>query len=537
MELPKFLKFKEANKRIVSIDFGTSFIKIAHLENRGSRFVLLTYVLKEINSDNKSGAELGAELKRILKSNSINTKEAFLSISDPEQIFIKKLSLPQMPKGELFNAIKWQLKGEFTFSPDESILDLEIVSEYSDSEGAKKINLFCIFAKRELIDKYLSIVASAGLVPLRISSSVFNYYGILNSLTPSAKVCAILDIGHTHSQILIYQNNKLNFVRSLNFSTSKLSASLVQTLVTDKGKVEITAERASQISRQYGVLADEAVEIGDDIKASQIIPLMRPLLEILVKELERSFDFFKSESASDNPEILYITGGGANLNNLSGYLAEQLKIKVEKLPQPDALDIKNINSDGFLTDYNQLSGSIGLGLSRSGINLLPPEVKSQKVELIQKSTLRIAAIAISAIFIFSWFMINFQIRDYKKRLKIAQLHLESVEEVKSLKQMVDARENYVDKIHNGRVPSGGLLKLIGSIIPANIILDEFDFDQLSHSMHLQGTITTSEDSVEKLLTDFMNALEASNFITDANLVHSAVKQGVHSFEIECVLAK
>jgi len=43
--------------------------------------------------------------------------------------------------------------------------------------------------------------------------------------------------------------------------------------------------------------------------------------------------------------------------------------------------------------------------------------------------------------------------------------------------------------------------------------------------------------VEKLLTDFMKALENSKFVLEANLINSKEDQNVNSFEIECVLAK
>ncbi len=537
MQLPKFLKLKKSNKRIISIDFGASFIKMVYLEARGARFILLAYALNKINSIEKTSEELSLALREMLKANSITSKEVYLSISDPEQIFIKKLSLPVMPKNDLLNAVKWKLKDEFTLGSDESVSDLQIIREYTDNEDAKKIELSCIFAKKEVINKYLSAVAACGLMPLRISNSIFDYCSILNSLSVKPQISAILDIGQSRSNITIYQNNKLCFVRNLNLSVARFSASLVGALETDKGKIEISPDEAHQLIQQYGIILDESVKLQGAVSASQLTPLMRPLLEILAKELTRSFDFFKSESALGAPEILYITGGGANLKNLDIYLTEQLKFKVEKLPLPDSLDIENVDKEKFSSDANLLSSAIGLGVSTFGINLLPSEIKSQKVELIQKSTLRITAIAISAIFIFSWFVVSFQVRDYKKRLKIAKLHLQSVEEVKKLKQMVDARENYIDKIHIGKVPSGGLLKLIGAVIPANIILDEFDFNQTSHSMHLKGVITASQDSVEKVLTDFMNALEVSNFITEANLIHSMDNQGIHNFEIECQLTK
>ena len=537
MEWLNFLKLRENNKRITCIDFGGSFIKITCLQVGGDTYKLLAYALKEFDASSSSSENLSAFLKQIIESNPLLAKETYLSISDPEGIFIKKLSLPHMPKDELLNAVKWQLKSELPFSSEESVSDLQVIREYADSEGAKKIEIFCVFAKKEIVNKYVSAVMGCGLTPQRVSSSVFNYCGILDSLSSSPEVSAIFDVGHTHSYVSVYQKNKLSFVRSLNFSTAKLSASLCGTLVTDNGQVEIGFDKAEELTRQQGIPLDETIKLDDGIKTGQLIPLMRPLIETVVKELDRSFDYSNSENQSGNPEVLYITGGGANLKNLDKYLAEQLKIKVEKLPLPAALDIKNVDAEKFFLEASQLSSAIGLSLLTSGINLLPREIRSRKIELIQKTALRIGAVAIGAIFAFSWFVINFQIRDYKKRLKIAQLHLQSVEEVKTLKQTVDLRDDFINRIHAGKVPSGGLLKLIGSVIPPNIILNEFDFDQASHTMHLNGVVNANGDSVERLLTDFMKALENSKFILEANLVNSKEDQGQNSFEIECVLAK
>ncbi|MDD5560672.1 MAG: pilus assembly protein PilM [Candidatus Omnitrophica bacterium] len=537
MEWLKFLKLRENSKRITCIDFGGSFIKIACLQGGDGAYKLLAYALKEFDTASSTPETLAGFLRQILENNPLFGKEAYLSISDPEGIFIKKLSLPHMPKDELLNAVKWQLKGELPFSLEESVSDLQVIREYTDSEGARKIEIFCVFARKSIINKYVSASIGCGLMPQRVSGSVFNYCGILDSLSAGPQTSAIFDIGHTHSYISIYQRNKLSFVRNLNFSASKLSASLCGALVTDRGKVEIGFERAEQLMRQEGIPLDETVKLDDGIRTGQLIPLMRPLLETVVKELERSFDYFNSEAGCGNPEILYITGGGANLKNFDSYLAGQLKIKVEKLPLPGSLDIRDVDAERFFLEANQLSSAIGLSLSSSGINLLPREIKNQKIELIQKTVLRTAAVAISAIFIFSWFVISFQIRDYKKRLKIARLHLQSVEEIKTIKQSVDLRGDLINRVHMGMVPCGGLLKLIGSVVPANIMLDEFDFDQSSHKMHLNGIVTASKDSAEKVLTDFMNKLEDSKFIAEANLVNSKEDEGKNTFEIVCVLAQ
>lgn len=537
MELTKFLKFKQNNKRIVCIDFGGSFIKVTCLEVGRGVYRLLTYALKEFNASQNTAKEIGHFLKQLIERNSITGKEVYLSISDPEWIFIKKLTLPQMPKDELLNAVKWQLKGELTFSPDESVSDLQVIREYADSEGAKRVEFFCVFAKKDIINKYVSAISACGLSPAKVSSSVFNYCGTLNSLLTNPKISAILDIGHTHSQVAIYQKNKLSFVRGLNISTGKLIDSLVGAFATEKGEIEINIEKAKEMIWKFGIPPDEFLTVGGDITTSYVISRIRPFLETMAKELKRSFEYFKSESGLGIPDVLYITGGGANLKNFDSYLAGELKIRVEKFPLPDSLGINNLDAARLARDANQLSSVIGLGLSTYGINLLPREIKSRKIELIQERSLRIAAIAIGAIFVFFWFVTNFQIRDYKKRLKIAKLHLQSVEEIKVLKQIVDSREDLINIIHTGKVPSGELLKLISALIPSTILLDELSFDQSSHNMWLRGAVTSDKDSVEKVLTDFMNNIENYKFIQQAKLISSKEYNGINSFEIECELAK
>lgn len=537
MQWLKFIKLKDNRSRSMSIDFGASFIKVVCVEASDNKYRLLAYALGELDVSQKTPQEISAFLGHLLEVNSLTEKKVFLSISDPDWIFIKKLTLPAMPKDELLNAVKWQLKGQLPFSVDESESDLLVIGEHTDSEGAKKVELFCVFAKKDIINKYVAVAVACGLSPIKVSSSVFNYCGTLNLISSNFDLRAILDIGHTHSQVSIYQKNKLIFVRNLNFSTEKLTASLVGALVTDNGKIQIDLHKASGILQKFGIPIDENQVLDEGIKTNQVIALIRPLLETVAKELDRSFEYFKSESGLDIPEVLYITGGGANLINFVSYLQDQLSLKVERLPLPEQLDIQSIDKAKLDLDANQLSSALGLSLSNGGINLLPRELKSRKIELIQKTSLRVAAISISVVFVFSWLVASYQINDYKKRLKIAKAHLQSVEEIKNLKQIIDLREDLINTIHKEKVPSGGLLKLISAIIPPGIILDEFSFDQSSHTMWLRGIVTLGKDSVEKVLTDFMGSMENSKFVLDASLISSKENEGINSFEIKCELAK
>jgi type IV pilus assembly protein PilM len=535
MKLAKILR--KSTTRFLSIDFSPAFVKIAYIESSGGGFTLLAYDLKKALSAEEERPQVVEFINNFLKANSISEKEVSLTISGPDSILIKQLSLPVVPKEEILQAIKWQLKTEAPFDLENAVFDWQVVREYTDEEGARKSEIMCIFAKLEVINKYLSIISECNLAPLRISSSPFNYANILSRLPDNPPIAAVLDIGYKESTLCIYKNHKLNFIRKLAFSSEKLTQSLVGTLTSDKGDITVTYEKAEEIKKAFGIPQDETVLLRDDIRAIHIISLMRPLLEGLVRELRRSFDYFSSNFKEEEPSLIYMSGGGANLKNLDWYLNKELNIKVSPLPFPDCINVQLIEKGRLNNDQNQIMSALGVALADSAdINLLPQEVRTQKIEFVERVSLRVVGITLGAIFLFLLFMVQLQIRDYKKRLKTAQVHLQNLGQLKLLKEKVDLRENLVSKIQKNKVPAEGLLKLISVIVPGNIILDELILDEASHTLSLKGVVSVTGDTAESVLSNFMKEIEASSFFKEANLVASKDTAGVHEFQIQCDLA-
>lgn len=534
MKLIEILKKK--TKRFLSIDFGQAFVKIAYLQSLGDNFIILNYDLKEIRSKEEKRDEIVNFINNFLKTNSISEKETFLTLSDLESIIIKQLVLPAVPKEEIQEVIKWQLKGEVPFNIENAVLDWQIVKEYSDEDGTKKNIITCILAASEIINKNLSILGDCGLTPLRISSSPFNYAYILSHLQENPSVIAVLDMGYKDTTLCIY-NSKLNFIRNLAFSSHKLTQSLTATLISDRGKVELSYEKAEDIKKTFGIPAEKVGILKDNIQASQVISLMRPFLEELTRELKRSLEYFSSSPKEKSPSVFYITGGGANLKNLERYLGKELNINISKLPLPGCINTQKIDKEKLEKDQSQMMSAIGASLADSGgINLLPQELKTQKIEFIETVSLRVVTIILSAILLFSLFIFKFQERDYKKRLKTAQIHLQTIEGIRVLKQKIYLMQLAIDRIQKHRIPVDGLLKQISNIVPGNILLNELNLDTEGHVLILKGAVSASESVAQPVLTDFMKKIETSAFFSDVALVISKNIGGVQEFEIKCDLA-
>ncbi|MBU4148947.1 MAG: hypothetical protein KKB52_01190, partial [Candidatus Omnitrophica bacterium] len=177
MNLSDILKKKR--RRFLSIDFGQAFVKILYLESHASGLRLLDHDLKKISLSDSTRPEIVKFINNFLKKNSITEKEANLNIAGPDSVIIKHLTLPVLPRQEILEAAKWQLKDIVQADLNDFIIDWQIVKEFVGAQGAKKNIILFALTNKDVVNKCISIVFNCGLNPVSVSSDPFNYANIL----------------------------------------------------------------------------------------------------------------------------------------------------------------------------------------------------------------------------------------------------------------------------------------------------------------------------------------------------------------------
>lgn len=529
--------YRRKSKKLVAIEFGPTFVKVISAEPAWQGLRLVDYNLKGFASLEKDEAAIVEFVRNFMNTNSISEREVYLSISEAGKIIIKDVSLPVLPKEEILEAAKWQIKEDIPFSLEEAIFDYQIIKEFTDAEGAKKNRLILVLAEAKTISKYVSILEKCNLIPIRITCTPFNYANILrHQKKEEVPIQAVLDIGYSDTFLYIYNNKKPQFARNLPFSSEKLTRSLTGALLSDKGKIELSYEEAQQLKEVFGIPQDPSQMLKENLQAMQVISLMRPTLELLTRELKRSIDYFTANFNEEGPAVIYLTGEGGSLKNLDKYLSGELNISVSGLSLPDSIDTHKIKNQKFNKEQNLIMSALGALLcDQHTIDLLPLELKTRKIEFIQQSAIRVVGVVASAVFLFSFLMLQSSVHDYKKRLKNAQTQLQLVKEIKAVKDRLDLRENLIDRVQQARVPAGGLLKILSAMVPNEIILEELILNQEKHILTIKGSVSAWTKTAESVLTEFMKNLEASPFLTEATLLSSKKTAGIQIFEIKCDL--
>ncbi len=514
--MAKFLP--NQRKCILVIELGKASFKIASFLRSSSKLELLDYSLERLGPQPESKARIVNAIRAFLKKNSLSVKESILSIADADSVAIKYCLLPALKYQEILSAAIWQLKDEVHFELKDAYSDWRVVKELTDEQGARQQGIIFAFSRKEAVEDYLACLSECNLRASAILTSPLNYIDILKDIAESQRFTCemVLDLEYLDSTLSLYIDKKLYFTRTLPFFVDSFTRSLVGTLFSDKGKVELTLNDAEEIRDTVGIPQDETASIRDNLQASQVISLVRPVLESLVREIKHSITYFTSHLGEVQPQVIYISGFGADMKHLDTYLAKEIGLPVSRLPFPDILDTRRIAPDRLARDRSQLASCVGAVLSANrGVSLLAGDVRMRWVKNVLIKRLKPFFSAIGVLILFFMFISVLMIPVFSYRLIKAKSYFNDKKLLFSFfeKARLGRELNY--EVSLQRVTADALLNFISQSVPDALRLSELELDQYRGELALQGEARQAQD-----VDVFVSKLKASDYFSGVNELDS-----------------
>ena len=510
LQISKFLPKKD---KFIGLDIGNSSIKLAQFIPQEGKLTLLRLELQEIDlQKDVQKAQLDV-LKDLFQE--IDTKQARINVViNCSQSCTKILTIPYMPKSEIPQALKWEMKKFISFSIDEAALDYEILQEVAEG-GVKKLKVAVACSPQETINKYLDLLNQAGIQPSLFTQPGFALKNIITSLVSEEnKTIAVLDIGYSFSELFIFQAKVLAFSRKLPVAGRDFTQAMTQVLVSELGKLRLSLQEAEEIKKKYGIPDASAFGVLEGkLTGVQLHSLLRPNLEKLAEEIDRSFDFYREKEQGARLERLILLGGGSNLKGLAKSLAENLDIPVELgNPLTGLLSSESSLLKDNLNCAHRFAQAIGSSFSPpDAVNLLPIEIKEQTRLLVKRSSVKALITAVIVILILTYMGMKIMLGIYDKRIAVSKLELNAL----SVQIQDVQKKSLLAKVLEERIYWSNVLKEVGNRIPEQIRLTEMSAQE--KRLTLKGEIKLSGKTSEKVLTEFMNSLEKGIF-KEVNLV-------------------
>jgi len=245
-------------------------------------------------------------LRQLIKASKVTTNLATASLP-VSYIFHTVINLPKVDDKEIDGIVKAEVS---KMSP-RPIEEMQIVHQKipSDDEKSKNISILVTAAPKILVQFYTLIFQKAGLQLQELETEAF---ALERSLVGHDKATAmVVDIGAERTNFFIIDKGLPITHRSVSEGGNTIDTYLAKAL---------------------GVQKEMASQIKQDLSKIQKIPshIFMPLIDIITREIERSFDLFLSQTGNKGkvPEKIILTGGASVMPFFKEEIEKKFSLKV-----------------------------------------------------------------------------------------------------------------------------------------------------------------------------------------------------------------
>ena len=559
-----------APSRWVGVDLGSASIKLVELEQTASGPRLLKSLIQELpvlptappssaphpelsRPPDHPGIDLVGWLQSMMAE--CRVREVHVAIDGPD-VVIRRVAVPLMPKSELPEALKWQVKEQLPFPIQDAVLDYRVIGDVWEKD-VKKQDVLVAVGSAPWLHELVELIQRAGVRVASLSPAPVAAWRGVTAVMPETSTgsVALIEIGASKTTVTIAKDGHLRLVRELAVGSGSMTEALIGAVASESGEVAIDRSKAEQLKRQYGVLTESAQGLTHDgVPLFHLASLMRPVLEQLLTELSRVCDFYKVQLEESGVSRVLLCGAGANLKHLQSFLADGLGMTVDicnpliRIPdRAQALDPEQLAEGG-----PRVVVALGAALAHGqDLDLMPPAFKTLRRHAQATHVLTVVATRMGAVALVLVLALQLLAWHADHRLKVTQRAWSQVEPIyHQYMTVTQATQQFAGaasalRTFVERQPLWeGVFKELGQLTPPTILLTDVTVTKPEApapgilAMHLRGTSALSGTGAEDSLAKFLEALEASVFFRHVRLVNSQVRAGTSGttfFEAACEL--
>ena len=339
------------SKTIVGLDIGSSSIKAVELKKSRGEVEVVHLGLEPLASDIVvdsmivDSGSVSSAITKIFTENGIKSKDVATSVSG-HSVIVKRIPMASMDDASLAASISTEAAQHIPFDIADVNVDYQILSE---DTGGPQMDVLLVAVKKDKILNYTNVLSLAGKNAKVVDIDAFalqNCYEYNYEPAPTA-TCALLNLGASVMNINIVKGSSPLFTRDVSVGGNQYTDSLQKEL-------DLSFDDAESLK-----LGNKVGTVSEDAK----MPILQQVTEIIVLEIQKTFDFFRATAAGEHIERIYLAGGSAKVPGLVEALRQEFSLPVEML-NPFQRIATGSGTQTELIDRNagQLAVAVGLAL-------------------------------------------------------------------------------------------------------------------------------------------------------------------------------
>ena len=309
------LPFKKPGKvsSFAGINIGSNAIKVLAVSRNSKGLKLDNFVIEEISAGKDETGKVNdivsESLKRAINKAGLTSTDVISGVSGPS-VVIRYIDLPQMSKGDLVSAVRFEAKPHIPFELKDVILDFQVLDEGKTQEN-RKMKVLLIAAQRNFIQKHIELLENRGLKPIIIDADSFALVNafLTQEEAKTQEAIALVNLGANLTNISILDKGTPLFTRDIPLGGNRLTEAISK-------KINVDFNQAERLKK--GIEGENSPPFGHIV----------PVLENLANEIRRSFDYYESQRTTREKLTfkVFLSGGTAKLKGIDSFLGRMLDL-------------------------------------------------------------------------------------------------------------------------------------------------------------------------------------------------------------------
>ncbi len=304
-------------KPVVGLDIGSSSIKAVELKGTKQGWELVSFGLESLAQDTvvdgaiMDAPQVAATIGDIFDKNQIKTQTVATSVSG-HSVIVKRVTLPTMTDEELYDRIQAEASQHIPFD----IVDVNLDYQHLESIDSQ-MDVLLVAVKKDKILNHTNVLAQAGKTPSVVDIDAFalqNCYEVNYDPDPGETV-ALLNVGASVMNINIVHGGIPLFTRDVSVGGNQYTDALQKEL-------DLSYEDAERLKNGEAIAG-----VAEDHRGT----ILRSVSDILILEIQKTFDFFRATACGENIQRIYIAGGTSRVPGLVDLLHEEFALSVDEL--------------------------------------------------------------------------------------------------------------------------------------------------------------------------------------------------------------
>ena len=258
--------------------------------------------------------------------------------------------------------LPFQLEDAIPFDLEDVVFDYQVLETSPDGNS----RILCVYMRTRELAELLAALAQYDIDPKRVSLgplSLFNLYDHLIGEENLSGV-AILDLGHNHSELTIFDQGRPQVIREISGGGSDITDAIADAFKVGRAESEQGKIERGAVGVQNSALGDEQEDL--------MVQTCEKALQPIMTEVQRSIGSYELKNQASIQRI-YLTGGSSQLNGVAAYLSRHIGIPVQDLEPADASFVRLSNREpavgAYMTKSMALSVQAFARQHRSQVNL------------------------------------------------------------------------------------------------------------------------------------------------------------------------